>query len=216
MKKISSILSICFALCLALAISAFGAQAEAAGAVYDNAKLLNQAEKERLTQKIQQIEQKYGVRIGVVTQPTLQGRPVGQVANALLDSGYRGAQNGGIVLLLSMQERDFISAEISLGLSTPRILFLHIFPNIMKQMFVYMGNNASSVTLQYAGLAFIGLGTDVTNPDWGTLLYSYRMYMLTYPRLVVIPIIAVCLLALFFHFAFDDGSAGKEELTIYD
>ena len=119
-------------------------------------------------------------------------------------------------LTLSMQERDFISAEISLGLTTPRILFLHIFPNIMKQMFVYMGNNASSVTLQYAGLAFIGLGTDVTNPDWGTLLYSYRMYMLSYPRLVIIPIIAVCLLALFFHFAFDDGSAGKEDLTIYD
>ena len=32
----------------------------------------------------------------------------------------------------------------------------------------------------------------------------------------IIPIAAVCLLALFFHFAFDDGSAGKEELTIYD
>lgn len=119
-------------------------------------------------------------------------------------------------LTLSMKERDFISAEISLGLSKPRILFLHIFPNIMKQMFVYMGNNASSVTLQYAGLAFIGLGTDVTNPDWGTLLYSYRLYMLTYPRLVLIPIAAVCLLALFFHFAFDDGSAKREELTIYD
>ena len=119
-------------------------------------------------------------------------------------------------LTLSMQERDFISAEISLGLSSPRILFLHIFPNIMRQMFVYMGNNASSVTLQYAGLAFIGLGTDATNPDWGTLLYSYRMYMLSYPRLVIIPIAAVCLLALFFHFAFDDGSAEKEDLTLYD
>ena len=119
-------------------------------------------------------------------------------------------------LTLGMKERDFISAEISLGLSKPRIVFLHIFPNIMKQMFVYMGNHASSVTLQYAGLAFIGLGTDITNPDWGTLLYSYRLYMLTYPRLVIIPIAAVCLLALFFHFAFDDGSAGKEELTIYD
>ncbi|MBR1885419.1 MAG: TPM domain-containing protein [Schwartzia sp.] len=110
MKKISSILAICFALCLALAVSAFGARAEAAGAVYDNAKLLSTAEKEKLTQKIQQIEQKYGVRIGVVTQPTLQGRPVGQVANALLDQGYKGAQNGGVVLLLSMKERDWYIA----------------------------------------------------------------------------------------------------------
>ncbi len=107
MKKISSILTICFALCLALAVSAFGAQAEAAASIYDNARLLSTAEKEKLTQKIQAIEQKYGVRVGIVTQPTLQGRPVGQVANALLDQGYRGAQNGGIVLLLSMKERDW-------------------------------------------------------------------------------------------------------------
>ncbi len=107
MKRISSVLTIFFALCLALTISAFGSQAEAAGAIYDNAKLLSQGEKERLTQKIQQVEQKYGVRIGIVTQPSLQGRHVGQVANALLDQGYRGAANGGIVLLVSMKERDW-------------------------------------------------------------------------------------------------------------
>ena len=81
---------------------------------------------------------------------------------------------------------------------------------------MYLGNNASNVVLQYAGLAFIGLGTDVTNPDWGTLLYQYRAYILTYPRLVICPIIAVCLLALFFHFAFDDSRLKRTELTIYD
>ena len=119
-------------------------------------------------------------------------------------------------LTTGMKERDFINAEITIGLSKLRILFGHIFPNIMRQLFVYMGNNASSVTLQYAGLAYIGLGTDVTNPDWGTLLYQYRGYMLTYPWLVIIPIAAICLLALFFHFAFDDTRLKETELTIYD
>ena len=119
-------------------------------------------------------------------------------------------------LTTGMKEKDFISAEVSIGLKKPTILFLHIFPNIMRQLFVYLGNNASSVVLQYAGLAFIGLGTDVTNPDWGTLLYQYRAYILTDPRLVICPIIAVCLLALFFHFAFDDNRIKGRELTIYD
>ena len=119
-------------------------------------------------------------------------------------------------LTSGVKEKDFISAEISIGLKKWNILFLHIFPNIMKQLFVYLGNNASAVVLQYAGLAFIGLGTDVTNPDWGTLLYQYRAYILTYPRLVICPIIAVCLLALFFHFAFDDSRINHTELTIYD
>lgn len=119
-------------------------------------------------------------------------------------------------LTSGMKERDFISAEISLGLTKGKILFLHIFPNIMRQLFVYLGNNASAVVLQYAGLAFIGLGTDVTNPDWGTLLYQYRVYILTYPRLVLCPMAAVCLLALFFHFAFDDHRVRETEMTIYD
>lgn len=115
-----------------------------------------------------------------------------------------------------MKERGFISAEVSIGLPTPAILVRHIFPNIMRQLLVYLGNNASAVVLQYAGLAFIGLGTDVTNPDWGTLLYQYRIYILTEPMLVLWPIIAICLLALFFHYAFDDGRLRERELTIYD
>ena len=119
-------------------------------------------------------------------------------------------------LTTGMKGKDFISASISIGLSEKSVLFSHIFPNIMNQLFVYLGNNASSVVLQYAGLAFIGLGTDVTNPDWGTLLYQYRVYLLSYPRLVVIPIIAICLLALFFHFAFDNARLKETELTIYD
>ncbi len=119
-------------------------------------------------------------------------------------------------LTAGMKEKDFISAEVSLGLRKNAVLFRHVFPNIIRQLLVYLGNNASSVVLQYAGLAFIGLGTDVTNPDWGTLLFQYRVYILTYPRLVLCPIIAVCLLALFFHFAFDDGKIKDNELTIYD
>lgn len=119
-------------------------------------------------------------------------------------------------LASEVKAHDYISAEVSLGLSGPVILFGHILPNIIRQLFVYMGNNASAVVLQYAGLAFIGLGVDTTNPDWGTLLYDYRVYMLPHPELVLIPMAAICILALFFHFAFDSGKIKNEELTIYD
>ncbi|MBO4852793.1 MAG: TPM domain-containing protein [Schwartzia sp.] len=110
MKRISSVLTIFLALFVALA--AFSIRAEAAGAVYDNAKLLSQSDIQKLTAEIQRIEKKHNVRIGVVTQKTLQGRPIGQVANALLDQGYKGAPNGGIVLLLSMDNRKwYISTD---------------------------------------------------------------------------------------------------------
>ena len=103
MKRISSLLTIFLALFVALA--AFTFRAEAAGAVYDNAKVLSQADIQKLTAEIQRIEKKHNVRIGVVTQPSMQGCNIGQVANALLDQGYKGAPNGGIVLLVSVDPK---------------------------------------------------------------------------------------------------------------
>lgn len=114
-----------------------------------------------------------------------------------------------------LKTRGFLEAETVLGAGTARVIFAHILPNICRQLLIYLGNKASSVTLQYAGLAFIGLGTDVTSPDWGTLLYQYRSYLFTCPRLVLCPAAAICLLALWFHVLFD-SRAQKDEGTIYD
>ena len=103
MKRIASVLTIFLALFVALA--AFSFRAEAAGAVYDNAKVLSSAVVQKLTAEIQRIEKKHNVRIGVVTQPSMQGRSIGHVANAVLDQGYAGAPNGGIVLLVSVDPK---------------------------------------------------------------------------------------------------------------
>ena len=104
MKRIASVLTIFLA--LFVAIAAFSFHAEAAGApVYDNAKVLSQSDIQKLTAEIQRIEKKHNVSIGIVTQPSMQGRNIGQVANALLDQGYRGAPNGGIVLLVSVDPK---------------------------------------------------------------------------------------------------------------
>ena len=101
MKRIQSVLTVFFVLFVALA--AFNFRAEAA--VYDNAKVLSTAEVQKLNEEIQRIEKKHNVRIGIVVQPSMQGRSIGQVANALLDQGYRGAPNGGIVLLVSVDPK---------------------------------------------------------------------------------------------------------------
>ena len=85
MKRIASVLTIFLALFVAAA--AFGLRAEAAGAVYDNAKVLSSADVQKLTAEIQRIEKKHNVRIGIVTQPSMQGRSIGQVANLVNFNG---------------------------------------------------------------------------------------------------------------------------------
>ncbi len=119
-------------------------------------------------------------------------------------------------LTVGLKEQEFIAAERIVGAGTGRILFFHVLPNIYRQLFVFLGNKAGSVSVQYAGLAFIGLGADVTNPDWGTLLYQYRAYMISHPTLVIYPALAIAVLSLSFYLLFDRRSKDGEEMTLYD
>ncbi len=124
--------------------------------------------------------------------------------------------NQAASLTQSLKNQEFVDGERVVGLGNLRILFFHIFPNIYRQLLVFLGNKAGNVTVQYAGLAFIGLGTDITNPDWGTLLYQYRAYLTTNPSLVLYPALAIAVMTIFFHVMFDSEDRKKEEMTIYD
>ena len=74
--------------------------------IADGAGLLNKTDLRRLTEKIRSVEERHGIRIGIVAQSAVNGH-VGKAANALLDAGYSDGENGGIVLLISMGSRDW-------------------------------------------------------------------------------------------------------------
>lgn len=112
--------------------------------------------------------------------------------------------NQASALTRRIKSMSFIEGEIALGIPDYKILAKHIAPNIRGPLLTFMANKASTITLQYASLTFIGLGADVSNPDWGTLLYQYRIYILKEPMLSLWPALGIFLLAVFFHVLFDD------------
>ena len=139
------------------------------------------------------------------------------MAGIVFGIGQTGSYlNQACILTESLKNRDFIAAEQGIGLKDLQIICFHIFPNICRQLFVFMGNKAATVVNLYAGLAFIGLGTDITNPDWGTLLYQYRSYMTTYPLLVLWPAFFIAILTICLHATFDSSQTKEGDLTLYD
>ena len=124
--------------------------------------------------------------------------------------------NQSLDLSLSLIKEDFIISEKIIGARKLRIMFLHVLPNIAGQLLVFLGNRAGSMVIQYAGLAYIGLGTDYTNPDWGALLYQYRPFLIRHPLLVLWPAGAICLLTVFFHLLFDSGKKTKRSVISYE
>ena len=78
--------------------------------VIDEAEILTDSEEKELDAKIATIEQSHKVRILVGTMKSTDGTPLGKIANNVVDQ--IPADNGTIVLLLSMKERDwYISTD---------------------------------------------------------------------------------------------------------
>ena len=71
---------------------------------------------------------------------------------------------------LSLRHSEFILAEHSLGASLPRILCVHMLPNIIGVLVVLAAMDIPAVIALEAGLSFLGMGVKPPTPSWGSLL----------------------------------------------
>ncbi len=98
--------------------------------------------------------------------------------------------------VLALRNEEFVAAAQVLGVSRLRILFRHIFPNILGIVVIYGTLTVPSVILQEAFLSFLGL--NVAPCTWGVLISDGKEYMDTAWWMVVFPggAITMCLLSL--------------------
>jgi peptide/nickel transport system permease protein len=92
---------------------------------------------------------------------------------------------------LTVRNQPFVEAAEVIGASPPRILLLHVLPNIFPLIIVistvYVGFNL----LLLASLSFLGI-INADYPDWGTMLnVSAASYMVSAPWLVIAPGLAI-------------------------
>lgn len=106
--------------------------------------------------------------------------------------------------VLSVRERDFVTAAQLLGASMPRLMFLHIWPNVTAPIIVQASLNVSTAILTEASLSFLGLGVRPPTPSWGSSLQAGYQYLSTAPWLSIYPGIAIFIAVLAFNL-FGDG-----------
>ena len=101
--------------------------------------------------------------------------------------------------VLSVKERDFVTADRALGFSAPAILFRRILPNSLAPMIVQGTLGIATAILDAAALSFLGLGAQKPMPEWGIMLGDERSYVFTAPHLVFFPGLAIMLTVLAFN-----------------
>jgi peptide/nickel transport system permease protein len=90
--------------------------------------------------------------------------------------------------VVSVRENMYVHAAQSIGASTPRILWRHIFPNVLPPIIVLFTTRVGAVILIESALSFLGLGVPPPAPTWGGMLSgSGRAFMFHGPWLALAP-----------------------------
>lgn len=90
-------------------------------------------------------------------------------------------------VVLTVRELQYVEAARAIGVSTPRILLLHILPNCAAILIVQGTFVFAQAVLGEAGLSFLGVGTPPYIPSWGNMLGEARNYLATAPWTMLAP-----------------------------
>jgi len=97
---------------------------------------------------------------------------------------------------LVVRELLFVEAARAVGVSTVRILWRHILPNLMSPILVQASFIFAYAILAEAALSFLGVGVPPDIPTWGTMVAGSQQYAHQALWIVLFPGLAIILTAL--------------------
>lgn len=100
---------------------------------------------------------------------------------------------------LSLREREFIVAARAMGASSWRIMFQHIFPNLISIVVIDLAITVGVLILVESALSFLGFGIQPPIPSWGNMLTNATNYFRRAPHLIILPglLISITVLCLY-------------------
>lgn len=73
---------------------------------------------------------------------------------------------------LTIREARYIEAAQAVGVSTPRMLFRHMLPNMTGTILSQASLAAANAIVVIASLSFLGIGINAADPSWGAMLQT--------------------------------------------
>ncbi|GGD24725.1 dipeptide/oligopeptide/nickel ABC transporter ATP-binding protein [Microbacterium faecale] len=86
---------------------------------------------------------------------------------------------------LAVRSELYVDAAKVAGLSTPRVVFGHVLPNVVGPIIVMSSLTFGAALLVQASLGFLGLGPPPPAPTWGGMIAEASTYIYQHPWLLV-------------------------------
>jgi peptide/nickel transport system permease protein len=104
---------------------------------------------------------------------------------------------------LTLRERDFVLAALAQGASGPRVMAVHILPNLISPVIVATTLSVGNVILLESVLSFLSLGIQPPIPSWGNLLTNAQELIWSAPALAFYPGALIFVTVIAFNFLGD-------------
>jgi oligopeptide transport system permease protein len=88
---------------------------------------------------------------------------------------------------LSLRSMEYVEAARAIGVSTRRIIFAHIVPNLLGVVVIYTTVTVPGVILTESVLSFLGLGIQEPMTSWGVLIEDGARVMEVSPWILLFP-----------------------------
>lgn len=104
---------------------------------------------------------------------------------------------------LRLRATNFIAAARALGATSTRLIWVHLFPNVLGTLIVAATLAVGRAILIESTLSFLGLGFPPDVPTWGQMLYDAQNYLESAPHMALFPGLAIFLTVLSLNFVGD-------------
>ncbi|HEX5501465.1 MAG TPA: ABC transporter permease [Thermomicrobiales bacterium] len=94
-------------------------------------------------------------------------------------------------MVLSLREREYVTAARVLGAGDAYIVRRHVLVNMVSPIIVFASLRVSTAILVGATLSFLGLGIQPPIPEWGAMVSTARQYIAIAPHTFLYPTLAI-------------------------
>jgi len=97
---------------------------------------------------------------------------------------------------LKLKEQEFISAARAIGAKPNRLIWIHLFPNVLSVIIVAATLSVGNAIITESTLSFLGLGFPPDVPTWGRMLFEAKDFLTSAPYMAIFPGMAIFLTVL--------------------
>jgi peptide/nickel transport system permease protein len=101
-------------------------------------------------------------------------------------------------LVVSLRQREFVTAAETSGMGRGAILVRHILPHVMPALLVFSTLNVAAAIQLEAILSYVGIGVRAPTASWGNMIATAQDYLTSSPFLILGPSVAIMLALLGF------------------